>query len=113
MNSTDAFFEKQEEPNRGVFLFLKKFIINYHSEITLHKKWGLPYFYFKGKPLCYLWKDKKTNQPYISFAKGLQLTNAALIQGDRKIFKILPINPNKDIDVDLIQKILEEAIKLY
>ena len=113
MSVTDAFFDKQEEPNKSVFLFLKQFITNYHSEITLHKKWGLPYFYFKGKPLCYLWKDKKTNEPYISFAKGPQLHHPALIQGDRKIFKVLPINPKRDIDVVLIQEILTEAIKNY
>ncbi|MGY5353756.1 DUF1801 domain-containing protein [Wenyingzhuangia sp. IMCC45467] len=113
MNNTDAFFEKQEEPNKSIFLFLKNFIHQYHSEITLHLKWGLPYFYFKGKPLCYLWKEKKTNEPYLSFAKGPYLHHSALIQGNRKIFKILPINPNQDINLKLIEEILDEAIKLY
>ncbi|MDO6802820.1 DUF1801 domain-containing protein [Wenyingzhuangia sp. 1_MG-2023] len=113
MNNTNNFFEKQEEPNKSAFLFLRDFIINHESDIELLYKWKLPYFYFKGKPLCYLWKDKKTNEPYISFSKGLELHHPALIQGDRKRFKILPINPNQDIDVILIQTILEQAIKLY
>lgn len=113
MSNIDDFFEKQEAPNKEVFLFLRKLIINFHTDITLHKKWGLPYFYYQGKPLCYLWKDKKTNEPYISFAKGPLLNNPALIQGDRKVFKILPINPNKDINIQLIKEILEEAIKIY
>lgn len=113
MSTTDDFFNKQEGPNKEVFLFLRNFIHQYHSEITLHLKWGLPYFYFKGKPLCYLWKDKKTNEPYVSFAKGPQLEHTALIQGDRKVFKILPIPPNQDIDLKVLQSILDQAIKLY
>ncbi|NIJ45703.1 hypothetical protein FHR24_002171 [Wenyingzhuangia heitensis] len=113
MNEVEHFFDALEEPNKSVFLFIKNFITQNYSNITLYKKWGLPYLYYKEKPLCYIWKDKKTNEPYLSFAKGSKMNHPALIQGDRKIFKILPINPNKDIDVDLITEILEEALKLY
>lgn len=113
MSSVTTFFEKQEEPNRSVFLFLKEFILNSHESIELLYKWKLPYFYFKGKPLCYLWKNKKTNEPYVSFAKGSLLEHPALIKENRKVFKILPINPNQDIDTHLLQEVLEMAIKLY
>jgi len=113
MSTVQDFFEKQEEPNRSVFLFLKKFIVDSSENIELFYKWKLPFFYFKGKPFCYLWKNKKTNEPYVSFAKGPYLKHTALIKGDRKVFKILPINPNKDIDIRLLQEILDEAIKLY
>lgn len=113
MSNIDDFFEKLEEPNKSVFLFLKDFIMQYQSDMELHLKWGLPYIYHQKKPLCYIWKDKKSNEPYLSFARGSKMNHPLLIQGNRKLFKILPINPNKDIDVDLISKILDEALKLY
>lgn len=113
MNDLEHFFDKLEEPNKSVFLFLKDYIKNYHPEIELYKKWGLPYLYFKKKPLCYIWKDKKTNEPYLGFAKGSKLSHPALVAGDRTLIKIFPINPNKDIDIPTLTEILEEAFLLY
>ena len=113
MSVINNFFEKLEEPNKSVFLFLKDFILDYDTDIKLYFKWKLPYFYYKEKPLCYIWKDKKTNEPYLSFAKGSKINHPALIAGNRTLFKILPINPHKDIDVDLITEIIEEALKTY
>lgn len=113
MNELEHFFDKQEEPVKSTFLFLKDFILNYHEDIDLFKKWGLPYLYFKKKPLCYIWKDKKTNEPYLGFAKGSKINHPALIAGDRTWIKIFPVNPHKDIDVQTLSEILDEALPLY
>lgn len=113
MNEIDAFFEKLEEPNKSTFLFLKNFIKNYHTDIEIYYKWKLPYLYYKEKPLCYIWKDKKTNEPYLSFAKGSKMEHPKLVKGNRTLFKILPINPLKDIDTLLIAELLDQAFELY
>lgn len=113
MNNIDDFFEKLEEPNRGVFLFLKNFILNYHPEIQLFYKWKLPYLYYKNKPLCYIWKDKVTNIPYLGFARGNKLNHNALISGNRTTIKILPVKPLEDINTHQISEILDEALQLY
>lgn len=113
MSVFDDFFEKLEEPNKSTFLYLKEFIKNYHPDIQLYFKWKLPYLYYKEKPLCYIWKNKKTNEPYLGFAKGVQMIHPSLIKGDRTTIKILPIPTNKDINIELIAEVLEEALKLY
>ncbi len=113
MSGIDTFFEKIEEPNKGIFLFLIKHIKNFHPEIQLYYKWKLPYLYFKEKPLCYFWKDKNTNQPYIGFARGYKLTHPSLEAGNRTTIKILPIATSKDIDLKTLDEVLNEAILLY
>ena len=62
---------------------------------------------------CYLWKDKKTQNPYIGFVEGNRLDHPLLEQNKRARMKILRINPLEDIDVDLIKGLLAEALDLY
>ena len=62
---------------------------------------------------CYLWTDKKTNEPYILFVEGKHLKHPALEQGNRSRMKIFIINPNKDIPIDTIKLLLNEALDLY
>ncbi|WP_010133897.1 DUF1801 domain-containing protein [Ochrovirga pacifica] len=113
MNELTLFFEKLEEPNKSVFLFLKDYILNYHPEIDLFYKWKLPYLYYQKKPLCYLWKDKKTKEPYLGFAKGFLMEHPALVTGNRNTIKILPIPVDKDVDVQLLSEVLELALDVY
>ncbi len=113
MSVIDDFFEKLEEPNRSIFLFLKNYIKNYHPDIQLYYKWKLPYLYYKEKPLCYIWKDKKTNEPYLGFAKGSKMNHKALIKGNRTFIKILPVNPDQNINIQVLSEILDEALQLY
>ena len=49
----------------------------------------------------YFWKDKKTIEPYIGFADGVLLDFPELEKGDRKRIKILRIDPNEDIPIEL------------
>lgn len=62
---------------------------------------------------CYLWTDKKTNMPYVCFAKGIKSNNPHLELGTRKTMKSLTINPNEDIPVDILNEILTEMAQLY
>ena len=72
-----------------MFFGIADIIRAYHPEITVDFKYGLPFFMFKWKMFCYLRKDKKTNQPYISIAAGNKIEHPALFQGNRKRFKLL------------------------
>lgn len=58
---------------------------------------------------CYLWKDKKTSEPYIGIVHGSLIDHPMLLQGDRKRMKILPLSTSTDIPVDMIIDILTEA----
>lgn len=77
------FYLKQEEPNGSCFEALRDIILQLSSEITHEWKYGSPFFCYKGKVLCYLWKEKKTNTPYLGFIlKGLE--DEVLFRGNRK-----------------------------
>lgn len=112
-SALDSFYLSQEEPNRSCFLALRDIILEYHKDITPDFKYGLPFFMFKGKMFCYLWKDKKTDQPYISIAAGNKIEHPALFQGDRKRFKLLFVDAKKDIPVKVIYEVFDLAKQYY
>ena len=62
---------------------------------------------------CYLWTDKKTDEPYMLMVEGKYLTHPDLEEGDRSRMKIFRVNPNKDLPVKTIESILQNALDLY
>lgn len=80
--------------------------------MTAEWKYGMPFFYFKGKMYCYLWIHKKHGQPYIGMANGNKLNHPALLAEKRARMKILLIDPNKDLEVEMIENILQQALNL-
>ncbi len=113
ISELENFYLKQPEPNQSCFLALKDVILDVDPNITTAFKYKLPFFMFRNKMFCYLWMEKTTKTPYIGIVKGDKINHPKLIQGNRKKMKILPVDPNKDIEVELIHKILKEALKLY
>jgi hypothetical protein len=107
------FYLDKKEPLKSCFLALRDIITSFDDNISEHWKYKLPFFYFKGKPFCYLWYNKKTNEPYIGVAKGLQINSPFLELGNRTHIKIMRINPCADIPIESVYEILREASKLY
>ncbi len=106
----DHFYLNQTELNKSCLLALRDIILAHHSELTACTKYGMPCFCYQGKALCYLWTDKKTNQPYILLVNGNLMQHPQLQAGSRKRMKILPINPSNDIPVNVITEVLDEAL---
>jgi len=73
----------------------------------------MPCFCYKNKMFCYLWIDRKTLEPYMLFVEGQHLKHRKLEVGSRKRMKILRINPNKDIPINIIKGLLNQALDLY
>lgn len=113
MKALEQFYLAQEEPNRSIFLALRDCILSLDAEVSEEWKYKLPFFYYKGKMFCYLWKDKKTNEPYIGIVRGETVVHPLLIQGNRKRMKIFPVNPNEDIPVKIIKEILIQVQSVY
>ncbi|WP_281612881.1 DUF1801 domain-containing protein [Flammeovirga sp. SubArs3] len=112
MRSTDTFYLKQEEPNKSCFLTLRTIILKSEETIEETVKYGMPCFCIKGKPVFYLWFDKKTTEPYILFVDGLLLDHPLLESGSRKKMKVLTIDPTKDLPLHTINELLNMAILL-
>ncbi len=108
----DEFFLQQEEPCKSCLQFLRNHLLSFRSGITESWKYGLPFYNFNGQRICYLWKHKKFKQPYIGFVKGALLDHPDLLQEDRKLMKILLIDPTKDIPLKKINGILRKAISM-
>ncbi len=112
-DNLDGFYLNKEEPQKSCLLALRMIILKQDSGITETKKYGMPCFCFHGKMFCYLWVDKKTLEPYILFVEGKYLLHSDLESGTRARMKILRINPSKDLEIEIIERLLNQAIDLY
>jgi hypothetical protein len=107
------YYLKKEEPNKSCLLALRSIILEQDENITETQKYGMPCFCYKKKMYCYLWTDKKTNEPYILMVEGKYLDHPLLEQGDRSRMKIFRVNPIKDLPIKTISSILQKALDLY
>ncbi|MFC6266977.1 DUF1801 domain-containing protein [Frigoriflavimonas asaccharolytica] len=94
-----------------MLVFLRDKILNSDEKITETLSFGLPFFKYKKKMLCYFHFHKKYKEFYISFNKGVSLDFPELLQEDRKLFRILLLNEAVDLPMDLIFTILEAVKK--
>lgn len=110
--NAENFYLNQPEPNKSCLLALRDLILNYDNAISTTVKYGMPCFTYHNKAVCYLWKDKKTDEPYVLFVEGQKLNHPELQQGDRKRMKVLSIAPNQDIPKATLYEILKDALSL-
>lgn len=113
MSSNEQFFLNKDDPNKSCLLTLRDIILSQDEHITETTKYGMPCFCYKNKIFCHLWIDKKTNEPYILFVEGNYINHEKLKVGNRNRMKILPVNPNQDIPIQLIELLLNKALDLY
>jgi hypothetical protein len=113
MIEPDSFYLEKEEPVKSCLLALKEIILSHDKEIVSTWKYGMPFFCFRGKMFCYLWVNKKCNQPYIGIVEGKHFDHPNLIQENRSRMKIMLFDPNKDLPIKTINTILKKAIDLY
>jgi hypothetical protein len=113
MKPVDHFYLNLLEPDRSFWVSTRDFILSYHPDFTLEWKYKLPFFYFKGKPFCYMWRDAKSMQPYVGFARSNRVEHPLLIQGNRKKMKVLYLDINKDLPIVTLKEIMDKLLKLY
>lgn len=113
LRDVDNYYLKMEEPNKSCLLALRIIILQQDDLVTETQKYGMPCFCFKQKAFCYLWTDKKTDEPYILFVEGKHLIHSALETGDRSRMKILRVNPDKNLPIKTFTNILQTALDLY
>ena len=109
----DEFYLKMAEPQKSCLLALRSIILQYNPAMNETQKYGMPCFCYKNKIVCYLWIDKKTDEPYILMADGKLLDHPMLESGERSRMKILRVNAGKDLPLKAIQAILHQALNLH
>jgi len=113
MQDLDTFYLRKDEPISGCLLALRSIILKQDEAITETTKYGMPCFCYKSKMFCYLWTDKKTDEPYLLMVEGKHLHHPDLEEGTRSRMKIFRVNPNKNIPLKKVELILQDALDLY
>tara|TARA_R110000868_G_scaffold124959_3_gene330057 strand:+ start:21295 stop:21657 length:363 start_codon:yes stop_codon:yes gene_type:complete len=109
----DNFYLKTQEPNKSCLLAMRSLVLSHDIAITETIKYGMPCFCYNGKAFCYLWVDKKSNEPYFLMVEGQYLHHPQLEIGNRSRMKILRVNASKDLPIATIHLILNQALDLY
>lgn len=92
---------------------MRQLILDYDEHLTEAFKYGMPFYCYKDKMMCYLWVHKKLHKPYLGIVAGSVVTDPDLIQEKRARMKILLVNPEKDIPVKKIKAILKQLVVFY
>ena len=107
------YYLNKEEPNKSCLLALRSIILYQDTNIMETQKWGMPCFCYKKKMFCFLWTDRKMDEPYILLVEGKYLDFPELENGERSRMKIFRVNPNQDLPILTIENILQKALELY
>lgn len=107
------YYLNQKEPNKSCLLALRSIILGQDHQVTETRKYGMPCFCYKKKMFCYLWTDKKTEEPYLLMVEGKHLNQPELEKGERSRMKKFRVNPAQDLPIKTIESILQNALDLY
>lgn len=113
INDLDKFYLSKNEPAKSCLLALRSIILTKDCNISETQKYGMPCFCFMKKAFCYLWIDKKTEEPYLLLVEGKYLNHPSLETGNRSRMKILRVKPEEDIPVETINLVLQMALDFY
>jgi hypothetical protein len=109
----DNYFLQNEEPFKSCLQYLREHILKLDSHITEQWSYGMPFFCYKGKRFCYLWVHKKYRKPYIGIVDGNKINHPGLLSEKRARMKIFLLDPDKDLPVKTINKLLKQVLAFY
>lgn len=109
----DQYFVQHDEPVNSCLQALRNYLLGFRSDITEDWKYGMPFYYVKGKRFCYLWTSKHSGHPYVGFVDGKLIDHPALLQEKRARMKIYPVNPAQDLPVKELNDLMKLVMLLY
>ncbi|WP_337040408.1 DUF1801 domain-containing protein [Emticicia sp. 17c] len=111
LTELENYYFRQSEPIQSCLLALKGIVMGVNASITHERKYQIPFFYYKGKKLAYLWVTKKKIQMGFIEDKSLQNPVDGIKPKDK--YQSIIIKPNEDIPLDIILQNLDRLIHLY
>lgn len=112
MNPAENYILNQEEPHRGVLLFLQAFIENTIPELELKYKYKIPFYYLEGRPFCYLNQSKDYVDLGFWMAAHIEKNKPYLTKAGRKLMRSLRYRSLEDINPEILGSVLKEAYEL-
>lgn len=115
MKPAEEYIFRQPEMYREMLLHIVAVVEQELRDTELLFKWGIPYFYYKKKPFCYLAPNHKRKFVDVGFAKGFQLlkNQESLVDENRNTVKSLRYTTLESIDNSILKSVIEEAKTLY
>jgi hypothetical protein len=111
LNPLENYFLQQEEPHQSCMLFLRKWLIGQGLEEQM--KYGVPFYCFKNKNLCYMSVSAKDKKLYLGFIGGYLMKHPALEKEGRKQIKAFYIDAEKDLPLKKLNEIIKQAKSLH
>lgn len=109
----DNYFLQQAEPAKSCLLALRSIILNHDKQITEEWKYGMPFYCYKSRMVCYLWMHKKYRQPYLGIVEGKLIDDPILLTEKRARMKILLVDATEDIPLHIIKPLLSKLLSVY
>jgi len=113
INALEQYYLSLSEPLGSCTMAIRDYILASDPEIKAAWKYKAPFFTYKGRNICYIWKDKKTHIPYIGFIRGYLIDHPLLEAGERKQIRIMQIDPLEDLPTEAISEILDDLKNHY
>lgn len=112
LSPLDTWYEKQAEPVKSCLQTMRGQVLAADPDLNEAWKYGMPFFCYKGKMLCYLWVHKEKHWPYLGIVDGKLIDHPDLLAEKRARMKILLIDPHKNIPVKKLTILLKQMIAL-
>jgi len=115
MNPAEDYILKQPEPYKSILLELQVLMEHTVPTVELKYKYRIPFYYYKGKPFCYLNASHKKKFVDIGIVKGGEITvhTEHLVTKDRKKMASLRYEQLQDINHDIFFDVIKEAASFY
>ena len=111
LSPIDTYFLQHDEPTGSCLRALRSFLLS-HSALTEAWKYGMPFYCYKKKMLCYLWTQKSTGLPYFGIVDGNLVEHPGLLREKRARMKILPVAPDNDLPLDELELLLSKMLSV-
>ena len=113
MNPAETYILQQEQHWQALMIQIKTIIEKQVGEAELKYRHGIPFYYLKTRPFCYMLATRKYVD--VGIVRGSMLTNNTdhLEKGKRQQVRSLRYKKAEDLDVDVLETVLVEAASLY
>lgn len=115
MNPSEEYILKKREPFKSILIHLRVLILDHHSKMGEKISYGIPFFYYDKKPLCYLNILKGQKFVDLAFMRGMRLAKEFPEMKDfnnRKQVRSLQFYSLNEVDESLIKRVLSRAIEM-
>ena len=115
MKPSEEYILKQSPEFQEIIYYVISVVEQEMDAIELLFKWGIPYFYFRKKPFCYLAPNHKKGFVDAGFARGFQLkrNQEYLVDEKRNTVKSLRYYSLETINNEILVDVIQEALSLY